>query len=585
MQYLVSKDNFTKITETKGTIQNISKTLTIEVSETQTKNSGVLLPPMGKIQFDGNSVYARCVDGAGAEARVIPFEVVAGGGDGGGVTADFSLDQAGTTIVENFRFSALEYPNATNPNLDGKTVLVMSVKDANATTSLVKYVFVDLAKLVSSSTNLKPSDNAIGISGASIGLNLSADAGNILNVADDGLYGWLGVAGGVSGNFAILGESGAIVDGGFSFADLAGLSTGKVFAGATSTAAGLSGLVPAPAAGDESKFLRGDGLWSTVGSGGASIAVFTGATSITGGLSGLVPAPQTGDQTKFLRGDGTWVTVSGGSVLDYRSSPSGISETISTNDNFIFGSAFKDTITVTGSYNEIRPGTQGKKAVWLQNGASGNRVIMAGVNDSEDNDVYIYGGSHNTVHSFAASKNSYYEMNGSDFNHVELAGANGNRLVVTGANYNHIEFTGTANDTVSLGLNSSFNCVKFAAGNNNCQVNGPNNSVICGTGNDSITFYSGEQNCICNFSDNDTINFRNKGLGEAHSLGGSTVNGSTVQLHIKKSANSSEPDSYVTLQSCTATQYHFQFSDKDKIVSTVHSGVYTVSGSQLVKAS
>ncbi|MBR1646037.1 MAG: hypothetical protein IJ685_04575 [Selenomonadaceae bacterium] len=34
---------------------------------------------------------------------------------------------------------------------------------------------------------------------------------------------------------------------------------------------------------------------------------FTGATSIAGGLSGHVPAPQAGDQNKFLRGDGTWV--------------------------------------------------------------------------------------------------------------------------------------------------------------------------------------------------------------------------------------------------------------------------------------
>lgn len=291
MQYLVSKDNFTKITEPKGTIQNISKTLTIEVSETQTKNSGVLLPPMGKIQFDGSSVYARCVDGAGAEARVIPFEVVAkGGGGDGGVTADFSLDQAGTTIVENFKFSALEYPNATNPNLDGKTVLVMSVKDANATTSLVKYVFVDLAKLVGSSTNLKPSDNAIGISGASIGLNLSASAGNILSVADDGLYADLSVADGVSGNFAVIGESGAIVDGGFSFADLAGLSAGKVFAGATSTAAGLSGLVPAPQTGDEFKFLRGDGTWS------GELVLPTVSSSVNGGfwldVSGTPPAPK-----------------------------------------------------------------------------------------------------------------------------------------------------------------------------------------------------------------------------------------------------------------------------------------------------
>lgn len=39
---------------------------------------------------------------------------------------------------------------------------------------------------------------------------------------------------------------------------------------------------------------------------------FTGATSSAGGVSGLVPAPSSGDENKFLRGDGTWASVSGG---------------------------------------------------------------------------------------------------------------------------------------------------------------------------------------------------------------------------------------------------------------------------------
>ena len=39
---------------------------------------------------------------------------------------------------------------------------------------------------------------------------------------------------------------------------------------------------------------------------------FTGASASAAGLSGLVPAPQAGDNEKFLRGDGQWVTLSGG---------------------------------------------------------------------------------------------------------------------------------------------------------------------------------------------------------------------------------------------------------------------------------
>lgn len=48
-----------------------------------------------------------------------------------------------------------------------------------------------------------------------------------------------------------------------------------------------------------------------------SFGVFTGATSVRAGTEGLVPAPAAGDEVKFLCGDGTWSTVeSGATVLD-----------------------------------------------------------------------------------------------------------------------------------------------------------------------------------------------------------------------------------------------------------------------------
>ena len=43
-----------------------------------------------------------------------------------------------------------------------------------------------------------------------------------------------------------------------------------------------------------------------------SINTMTGCDSITGGASGLVPAPSAGDENKFLKADGTWDTVGGG---------------------------------------------------------------------------------------------------------------------------------------------------------------------------------------------------------------------------------------------------------------------------------
>lgn len=74
---------------------------------------------------------------------------------------------------------------------------------------------------------------------------------------------------------------------------------------ATSSAAGKAGLVPAPAAGAQGKYLRGDGTWQTPPN--TTYSNMGGATSSAAGSAGLVPAPAAGEQASFLRGDGTWV--------------------------------------------------------------------------------------------------------------------------------------------------------------------------------------------------------------------------------------------------------------------------------------
>lgn len=74
---------------------------------------------------------------------------------------------------------------------------------------------------------------------------------------------------------------------------------------ATASVAGKAGLVPAPAAGAQAKYLRGDGTWQTPPN--TTYSNMGGATSSAAGSAGLVPAPAAGKQTSFLRGDGTWV--------------------------------------------------------------------------------------------------------------------------------------------------------------------------------------------------------------------------------------------------------------------------------------
>lgn len=127
------------------------------------------------------------------------------------------LDQAGTALVENFAWSAATYPNSTNPNLDGKTVLVLGVKGDKETNPTTKYSFVSLEKLIDIYTS---GDTIVNIAGYIVTVKISAAAGNIIEAKADGLYATAKVAGAVNGNVAGFGADGKIVDGGISLNDV-----------------------------------------------------------------------------------------------------------------------------------------------------------------------------------------------------------------------------------------------------------------------------------------------------------------------------------------------------------------------------
>jgi len=66
-------------------------------------------------------------------------------------------------------------------------------------------------------------------------------------------------------------------------------TTYSAFTGADGTDAGTSGLVPAPTATDNNKFLKGDGTWQTVSGGGSATDVQIDGTSITdNGVANIV---------------------------------------------------------------------------------------------------------------------------------------------------------------------------------------------------------------------------------------------------------------------------------------------------------
>lgn len=83
-------------------------------------------------------------------------------------------------------------------------------------------------------------------------------------------------------------------------------TTYSAMKGATTSAAGSTGLVPAPSAGAATRYLRSDGTWTTPPDTNTTYSAMKGATSSTAGAAGLVPAPAAGAATRYLRSDGTW---------------------------------------------------------------------------------------------------------------------------------------------------------------------------------------------------------------------------------------------------------------------------------------
>lgn len=99
----------------------------------------------------------------------------------------------------------------------------------------------------------------------------------------------------------------------------------------------------------------------------------TGATSQTAGVHGLVPAPAAGDESKFLKGDGTWDTVSAGA--DVEANPQDTpSDTLS-------------TIGIDGVVYEIEGGGGGSDVVVDPTITSGTKIADITV-DGDTSSLY-----------------------------------------------------------------------------------------------------------------------------------------------------------------------------------------------------
>ena len=84
MQYDLTFDSFLEIPFTSGTIQNISDFALVEISTTEDAESGLILYPWEKYQWNELTIYARSAWGAGETAHIAVEPLVAGSGGGGG---------------------------------------------------------------------------------------------------------------------------------------------------------------------------------------------------------------------------------------------------------------------------------------------------------------------------------------------------------------------------------------------------------------------------------------------------------------------------------------------------------------------
>lgn len=138
---------------------------------------------------------------------------------------EYFLDQAKTTFASSFSWSATTYPNSTNPNLNGKPVLVLAVKGTDGTTT---YSFINVASLIDTYTSGNTS--TLTISGRTITVKVSAATNNAITIKSDGLHVDISgkadkVSSATANDLAALDANGNLVDSGIAKSTVTGYAT------------------------------------------------------------------------------------------------------------------------------------------------------------------------------------------------------------------------------------------------------------------------------------------------------------------------------------------------------------------------
>lgn len=153
--------------------------------------------------------------------------------------AEMFLDQAKTAFIPSFAWGEEAYPGSADPGLEGKPVMALAVKGSDGS---VAYSFLDMAALVDTykaKGEGKDASTTVTVSGyeVEVKVNVSAEADNLLQVKDDGLYVAKQAvdvsgkadkaAGAAAGNFAALDGDGNLADSGKKPSDYSKVEAGS----------------------------------------------------------------------------------------------------------------------------------------------------------------------------------------------------------------------------------------------------------------------------------------------------------------------------------------------------------------------
>lgn len=220
---------------TKTTIQN----LTAEIKSTFAKKTAL---------EEVRSLAASAIHSGLVEGNTVKLFASADKTGDAAFSFDFPteyfLDQTKSQFVQEFAWSEAAYPGSTNPNLDGKPVMVLAIKGDNEgeDNDTVTYSFVDLTYLLNTYKPAAGDGSAtVTVDGYSISVNVnvSTEADNALVKKEDGsLYvpkaEVVDISGkadkvtdAAEGNFAGLDAEGNLTDSGKKASDFVAVEEGK----------------------------------------------------------------------------------------------------------------------------------------------------------------------------------------------------------------------------------------------------------------------------------------------------------------------------------------------------------------------